>query len=65
MRPRRRAPQRRGSRACPSGKVRYPDHQSAAGALVALSHSTRAKVPVRTYACDMCRGWHLTSQALS
>lgn len=50
-------------RQCRSGKVRFPDHQSAVAALRAVQRkSGRDRRPTRTYQCDMCDGWHLTAQ---
>lgn len=45
-----------------TGKRRYPDHQSAVQALHRFAQSTRARKPVRAYPCDLCKGWHITSQ---
>lgn len=48
--------------ACPTRKVRYRDHESAVRALRGVAGSARAKIPVRAYRCNLCQGWHLTSQ---
>lgn len=45
------------------GKRRYRDHAEAIAALrLVRSDSVRGRVPVRTYECGKCGGWHLTSQ---
>lgn len=48
---------------CRNGKRRFPDRESALGALKATSQSTRDRKPLRVYDCPMCHGWHLTSEA--
>lgn len=48
---------------CPSGKRRYRDHEEAFRALRKIkARNTREKTPVRTYDCNLCAGYHLTSQ---
>lgn len=49
------APKNRG---CTSGKVKYRDKGSAMDA--ALGASLSYGLPMRTYDCDKCGGWHLT-----
>lgn len=57
------------ARRCPSGKVRFPDHQAAARALAnrrtkaAAGVDTRDVSPIRSYDCPLCSGHHLTSKA--
>ena len=57
-----------GRSACPTGKVRFPDHLAAARALAnlrtkaAAGADRRDVTPVRSYRCDLCHGHHLTSQ---
>lgn len=56
---------------CTSTKVRFRDHREAVRALHFAQNSrvtaellgleTRRR-ECRTYVCDVCRGWHLTSQ---
>lgn len=57
---------------CSSGKRRFRDRIAAEAALARItfrhevSGRRRAhayKVPVRTYRCPECHGWHLTSRA--
>ncbi len=57
---------------CPTGKVRFPDHQAAVDALhkaqTARNFADQDGVPcsrreVRSYECTQCKGWHLTSRA--
>jgi hypothetical protein len=44
------------------GKVRYRDHLEAHEAIRVLAErSGRAFVPARSYPCDVCHGWHITS----
>ncbi len=50
----------RRTRRCPSGKVRYRDHQSAV--MVLRNVQGRGGDLARAYQCPMCQGWHLTSQ---
>lgn len=62
-----------GRRRCAhTGKVRLPDHEAAVdalfGARVVRGRATADGVPtarreVRSYGCNACRGWHLTSWA--
>ena len=50
---------------CPTRKVRYRDRQEAKRALSQIKSSkyeARHVTPTRYYECDMCHGWHLTSQ---
>lgn len=53
---------------CPSGKVRWKDHKQAAAAVRTIrSHYGTASSrgddrALRLYECDMCDGWHATSQ---
>lgn len=50
-------------RTCPSGKVRFPDRQSAVHALHKIRNNDRRQVtPVRAYMCPLCHGAHLTHQ---
>jgi hypothetical protein len=52
------------SRACRTGKRKFPDRAAAKRALTYIrqSNDKRAKTPGRAYECPMCRNWHLTSQ---
>jgi len=59
---RRKVGKNKGRRACPTGKVRFRDRQSAAEALHRSKVSTRQVVPVRCYECPLCHGFHLTSR---
>ena len=44
------------------GKRRFRDHEEAARALRSQkSNSTRDVICVRSYYCERCKGWHLTS----
>lgn len=54
---------KRGNRrTCPSGKVRYRDHEQATAALQRLKvSSTRSKIQTRDYPCSQCQGYHLTA----
>ncbi|MFC5911298.1 hypothetical protein [Streptacidiphilus monticola] len=57
------------TRAMSCGKTWFPDRIAAELALVSIKQrnqargcaTTRAKEPVRCYACPHCAGWHLTS----
>lgn len=45
-------------------KKRYPDKRAAERAKHYIQSNYRdsdRSIPVRTYECDQCRGWHLTS----
>lgn len=48
-----------------SSKVRYPSQRAAQDALIVMKHAADgrrgAHVPVRSYQCGSCDGWHLTS----
>jgi hypothetical protein len=44
------------------GKKSYKNVRVAHMALTRLAGSSRQVVPVRTYYCDLCDMWHLTSQ---
>jgi hypothetical protein len=57
---------------CPTGKTRFRDHQESVSALhrsanhrvVDLSERGFTKrQEIRSYPCDLCSGWHLTSKA--
>lgn len=52
-------------KACPTRKVRFRDHESAVRALRQTRDRGADKLPVRAYECNLCHGWHLTSQARS
>lgn len=43
--------------------MRYTE-ESAENALKGLRRSNRSKIPVRSYSCNFCGGWHLTSRAI-
>jgi hypothetical protein len=47
------------------GKTRYTSRAKANHALALIRHSgeQRDKKPTRSYLCEFCHGWHLTSQA--
>lgn len=55
--------------ACPTGKIRYRDRQSALQVIHGAKSGSGAgavagrKIPIRAYECATCKGWHLTSQA--
>jgi hypothetical protein len=50
------------ARDCDTGKRRYRDQAEATNAIHLFQNwSQRTVVPVRTYACDRCQGWHTTS----
>ena len=53
-----------GRHSCPTiGKVRFREHRDATQALRAFhDYPPAAHVPRRAYECDLCNGWHLTSQ---
>lgn len=46
-----------------TNKKRYPDKRAAERAkrTIVNRHPERDELPVRTYRCDQCKGWHLTS----
>lgn len=44
------------------GKTRFTTSREAHKSLNKLSDSNRDKVPCRTYFCDLCNHWHLTSK---
>lgn len=51
---------------CPTGKKRYPGEIRAKYAL-GLAVAARSVHPdqrreIRAYLCNLCKGWHLTSQ---
>ena len=50
---------------CPSGKVRFPDQHAAQLALVdaamARNRGKAKRRECRTYQCETCGAWHLTS----
>lgn len=51
---------------CPSGKIRYRDHLEAVRGLHSTQRAKRyssQRREVRSYLCQVCSGWHLTSQA--
>lgn len=52
-------------KACPD-KIRYRDQLGAELALLRIRRKAdrkkRAKSPVRVYECQVCQGWHTTSQ---
>lgn len=53
---------KRRERTC-GGKRRYKDHAQAVRAMQTLARvSSRAKIPTRTYYCQVCNGHHLTSK---
>lgn len=61
----------RHHRPCPTGKVRFQDHLAAVHALhkaqTARKFAADAGAPchrreIRCYACELCKGWHLTSK---
>jgi hypothetical protein len=45
-------------------KVRYRTHEDATRALTNIKRVAEGQriVPVRAYRCEVCDGWHLTSQ---
>lgn len=54
----------KNSHRCSCGKRRFRDHLQAVRALHNISNRATPgdHIPVRSYACPMCSGWHLTSQ---
>jgi hypothetical protein len=46
-----------------ANKRRYPDKRAAERAkrTIVNGHPERDELPLRTYECDQCKGWHLTS----
>ncbi len=59
-------------RSCPTGKVRFKDHDHAVSALhKAKNNRTNARIEkgetkrqeCRSYKCNACKGFHLTSKA--
>ncbi len=53
---------RKASRVACKGKVRYRDQDEALAALhLIISGDVREKTPKRTYFCEDCAGWHLSS----
>lgn len=62
------------SHGCPTGKKRFRDHRAAVSF---LHHAAKARAAsqqegattklrvVRSYECPLCRGFHVTSQALA
>lgn len=59
-------PRRTVSRArhhCPTSKVFYPDDIAATLALEKVQLRARREIHFenRTYKCNLCKGWHLTS----
>lgn len=70
-RPAARRPKRTADRSCPTGKVRFRDHQEAVVALhdasnaqhfAALTQGSTSRHECRAYSCGQCHGYHLTSQ---
>lgn len=65
MKPRKRP--RAGSGRCVSGKTRFRDHEEAvnvlAKAVTARSFGSDRRREVRVYECELCAGFHVTSQA--
>lgn len=47
---------------CRTGKERYRDRVAALLALAWLDNTDPKRRECRAYRCDLCRGWHLTSQ---
>lgn len=55
---------------CVTGKLRYPSRERAGKALNELLHyravrGQTATFEQRTYTCDRCAGWHLTSKPIA
>lgn len=42
-------------------KVRFRTHEDASRALALLRRNESDSIPVRSYKCPTCGGWHLTS----
>lgn len=60
---RRKPRKRKRSRDCVTGLRRYRDQAEAIGAIhVFQVASTREVIPVRSFACRECLGWHTTSR---
>ncbi len=52
---------------CPTGKIRYRSEDQASRELASTRRPTRfrrRRHERRAYQCDVCHGWHLTSQRL-
>lgn len=50
---------------CPkTGKIRYRDEASARLVVKRAKSRDGKPVPIRAYPCDLCGGWHTTSQPL-
>lgn len=47
---------------CPTGKKRHASFQQAGNALGKIWRTGHNKMPIRSYYCHHCKGWHLTSQ---
>ena len=48
---------------CKCGKIRYRDKQHALWHLHWMqANAVSQKIPSRSYHCELCKGWHLTSQ---
>lgn len=48
---------------CPTGKTRYHDPKQAKKSVHTLSNnSMRDSVPYRSYQCEYCNGYHLSSR---
>lgn len=60
-----RAARARRARRCPSKrrKVRFRTHEDASRALALLRRTGSESIPVRSYKCPTCGGWHLTSKS--
>lgn len=48
---------------CDTGKTRFRDQKEAIDSIRHLEHkSSREEIPIRTYKCPKCHGWHVTSK---
>lgn len=59
------------NRTCPSGKIRFKDHNHAVSALhkakntretAILNAKNTPRMEIRSYKCKECKGFHLTSK---
>lgn len=49
----------------PCGKITYPKETDAKKHMHDIQNTGSKKKPVRTYYCNKCGGWHLTSKPLT
>ena len=47
----------------PCNKIRYPTKKDATSTIKYIKqNANRKKIPVRSYFCEECKTWHMTSQ---